>query len=335
MIGCGLITRGAHLPAALSCGGVEVAALVDPVPEHANVLASDYGISPAIARSLDELSVPVDGAIIATPNHTHKDLALACFERGISVLIEKPLANSVAEGEEILAAAQRSGCSLAVGYVSRFRPNVLLLKALLERDYFGRVRRFAHQFGTVGGWSPLSAYNLNRETSGGGVLVVTGTHFLDRMLYLWGYPDDMAFQDDADGGPEANCVATFRFARDAGPIVGTARYSKTTRLPGGLIIETDRGTIVAGDTDSADIVFHPAEAPDLTHTIASDRFGSPEGRDNFAEQIVDFVSACRDGRAPTVSGDQGVRSLRLIEELYARRTPLQSNWYGDAVAVSA
>ena len=183
IIGCGLISQGAHVPAALSCSNVKIDALIDPVPERAKALAEDYGISPIIARSLDEVSSPLDGAIIATPNHTHRDMALSCFRRGISVLIEKPLANSVVEGEEIRNAARKAKCTVAVGYVSRFRKNVELLKDLLDRSYFGNIHRFVHQFGTTGGWSPLSAYNLKNETSGGGVLVVTGTHFLDRMLY--------------------------------------------------------------------------------------------------------------------------------------------------------
>jgi predicted dehydrogenase len=102
----------------------------------------------------------------------------------ISTLL-KTLASSVADGIAVLAAARKSGAIVATGYSSRFRDHIVLLKELLDSCYFGKVRRFVHQFGTSGGWSPFSAYNLDRQAAGGGVLVVTGTHFLDRMIYLW------------------------------------------------------------------------------------------------------------------------------------------------------
>jgi predicted dehydrogenase len=77
---------------------------------------------------------------------------------------------------------------VAVGYYMRFRNEVILLKRLLDVGYFGHIRRFHFQHGTIGGWSPLSGYNLDRNASGGGVLVVSGTHFIDLMLYWFGYP---------------------------------------------------------------------------------------------------------------------------------------------------
>ena len=87
----------------------------------------------------------------------------------MSTLIEKPLASTYAEGEAIVRAAQAHRQVVAVGYVLRFRENVLLLGDLLKAGYFGTVRRFAHQFGSRGGWAPMSSYNLSRRATGGGV----------------------------------------------------------------------------------------------------------------------------------------------------------------------
>lgn len=328
IIGCGLITQGEHLPAALACRNVEVAALIDATPGRAELVASQFGLSSEVGLSLADIETPLDGAIIATPNHTHVETALACFDRGISTLIEKPLANSVQEGKTIIDEARRANCSVAVGYVSRFRPNVEQLKDLLDRSYFGRVQRFVHQFGTPGGWSPLSAYILKRETSGGGVLVVTGTHFLDRMLYLFGYPTEMALQDDGFDGPEANIIANFQFDDDKGKsILGELRYSKTVALPAGLVIETDRGVIIALDTDEADILFRPADEPEHEISITNRNFPQEDGMNTFAEQIIDFVDACQQGRKPRVDGEQGLQSLELIDDLYGRRSALDSDWY--------
>ena len=180
-----MITQNSHLPALLARSSCRVTAIVDPVVSRAQELIHSYGIDAKAVSHVEEVLDEVDGVIIATPNNTHRDLALTCLARGVSTLIEKPLARSVLEGEEILAAAHKSGAIVAVGHSNRFRDQVVLLKELFDAGYFGRVRRFVHQFGSAGGWTSFSAYNLNRSATGGGVLVVSGTHFLDRMLYLW------------------------------------------------------------------------------------------------------------------------------------------------------
>ncbi len=66
----------------------------------------------------------VDAVSIAAPTHFHRDIALACIARGVHVLVEKPIASTVAEGEEIIAAARRAGVTLMIGHVERFNPAV-------------------------------------------------------------------------------------------------------------------------------------------------------------------------------------------------------------------
>lgn len=329
LAGTGLITRDSHLPAALASDKVDVVALVDPVRERAAACAQAYGISPRIAASIEEVLGSIDGAVIATPNHLHMPIAVACLEAGVSTLIEKPLASSAAQGEAILAAARKSGATVAAGYSTRFRNNIILLKELLDENYFGRVTRFAHQFGTVGGWAPLSAYNLRRESSGGGVLVVTGTHFLDRMLYFWGYPAQVQLEDDSLGGPEANCSAVFRYGEAEGGLSGIARYSKTFALPGGLVIETESGAVTLADLDESEIVLRPADRPGLRHVIRRDHGGAGQ-IDPFFLQLEDFVDACTTGRPPRVDGEQALLSLKLIEALYADRRGYDQHWYAGS-----
>src|SRR5262249_60426198 len=64
----------------------------------------------------------VDAVSIAAPTRVHRDLALACIERGVHVMVEKPIASSVEEGCAIIAAARRAGVTLMVGHVERFNP---------------------------------------------------------------------------------------------------------------------------------------------------------------------------------------------------------------------
>lgn len=266
-------------------------------------------------RSLDEVASKVDGAIIATPNHTHLPIALDCFARGISVLIEKPLATTVQDGEAICRAADEAGLVAAVGYVHRFRPDVALLKDLLDRQYFGHVKRFAYQYGTRGGWSPVSNYILNRADAGGGVLVVTGSHFLDQMLYLFGEPKDASLQHDGENGPDANAFAQFAFDFQDAELQGEARFSKTTAMPAGLALDTESGLVVHSDRGT--IHHQPKNFPDLDAVINYGNDSLDSRTDLFQLQLQDFVSACRNEVPPRVSAVDGLKSVRLIERLYA------------------
>lgn len=330
IIGAGLITRSSHLPTALSLPEVRVCGLVDPVTERARELAAEYGIEVTVAASASELIGRVDGAIVATPNHTHRQIAVPLLEAGVSTLIEKPLATSVEDGKAILAAAARGGARVAVGYYQRFLDAPRLLDRLLESGYFGRVYRFLHQYGTAGGWPALSAYTLQREAIGGGVLVVTGTHFLDRMLHTWGMPDEVELTDDAVGGPEAHCEGLVRYTTGRfASLEGAVRYSKCVSLPAGLVLETERGTVMLRDGVDDGITLIPKDRPDLRLRVGE----RPELRptpvlDASQRMVRDFVAACREGRAPEVDGVQGLASLELLSRFYSNRKPFANDWTG-------
>lgn len=334
LIGAGMITQGSHLPAALESRRIKVVAIIDPVAERARRLATSYGIDPVIAQNIDDVFGTVDGAVIATPNGSHKELAVRCLDAGISTLIEKPIAVSVEEGKAICDAAARSGRVAAVGYSTRFRESTTLLKELLDSGYFGKVKRFAHQFGTPGGWAPLSAYNLKRNSSGGGVLMITATHFLDRMLHFWGPPQDVEYEDDSEGGPEANCIARFGYRLGDHAFDGVAVYSKTCSLPGGMIIETERGQVKIADNDDAQIAFIPNDRPGIEQVIrrASGPLHDPS-ISVFRLQLEDFVEACIEGIKPMVNANEGTESMQLIERLYGSRKPMAADWRSPSRAV--
>jgi predicted dehydrogenase len=329
IVGTGLITRDTHLPTALSLPEVDVVALVDTVEARASALAAENGIAPLIASDVRELIGSIDGAIVATPNHTHRAVAVPLLEAGIGTLIEKPLATSVEEGRAIVEAAQRGSAAVAIGHYQRFLDAPRLLKRLLHERYFGHVSRFCHQFGSSGGWAALSAYTLKREAIGGGVLVVTGTHFLDRMLDVWGMPDEVALLDDATGGgPESHCEGRVRYTSGPfAPLEGVVRYSKSVALPSGLVLETERGTVMLRDGFDDRIVLFPRDQPSLRLDISESartafaRMLSPSQR-----MLRNFVDACRQKRAPDVDGAQGLASLELLRRFYDNRRAMSEDW---------
>jgi predicted dehydrogenase len=271
-----------------------------------------------------------DAAVLATPNDSHCKLALECLAAGVSTLIEKPLARTVEEGEAIARAARESGRTVAVGYCTRFLENVNLLGELLRAGFFGAVRRFDYQFGSVRGWSSLSGFHLDRDAVGGGLLVTTGTHFLDRMLWWFGYPSRLALEDDSRGGPEANALASFGFDSPAGGFEGSVRLSRTVALQPGFVLQAERGTVLLRDGADAALRFRPAEQPGLECLLGRSGKAAAPGITIFQSQLEDFVRACRGEAPPLVPVEEGIRAIRLVQDLYARRTPLATGWYDAA-----
>jgi predicted dehydrogenase len=236
------------------------------------------------------------------------------------------LATTIHDAEEICHAARDAGKTLAVGYSTRFRDEVPLLHELLRTQYFGNVRRFHYQEGTIGGWSPASGYIADRNAAGGGVLTVVGTHFLDRMLYWFGYPESCSLLDDGKNGPEAHCLARFQFNTWGTRFEGTLLLSKIVQLKPGLVIDTEQGDIVF-PMGRSPLYFQPRDNPGLRMVVG------PRGprifslsKDDFQLELENFVDACRGRASPLVDGDQALQSVRLLDELYRSRSPLPESW---------
>ena len=324
IVGIGQISIQSHLPAALSSYLVDVTAFIDPVKKRSERVAKKYGLAPIIVEKIEDILDGVDGVIIATPNQTHCNLAIKCAESGIHCLIEKPLSTTIDEAEAIVSCANKHNVVIAVGYATRFRNDVVAFKSILDSGYFGQVNRFIYQFGTVGGWAPMSAYNLSKKLSGGGVLIVTGTHFIDRMLYWFGYPSSYKYEDDSLGGPEANCVVNVKYHKEGSSFDGEIRLSKTMSLEPGFVMETDRGVVIIKDSPPFNIVFRPSLSQGVESILTTRQKKHFDVKKNqFQLQLEDFVLACQGEKKVMADAQQGLESVRLISELYRCRKQLR------------
>jgi predicted dehydrogenase len=119
--------------------GVTLTAVVDKISDRAAEIASSTG-STALTDSAG-LVGQVDAVTVAVPTELHRDIAMPFLERGISVLVEKPMARSLAEADEMIAAAQASGATLAVGHTERYNPAVAAVLPLVTSPRFIEVHR--------------------------------------------------------------------------------------------------------------------------------------------------------------------------------------------------
>src|SRR3954471_16544539 len=118
VIGAGVMGSN-HARVLAGLPDVRLVGVVDPLPAH-RARATDL-TGCRTFPGLEELAAEgVDAVTIAAPTHLHHDIALACIARGIHLLVEKPIASTVEEGREIVAAGSRAGVTLMIGHVERF-----------------------------------------------------------------------------------------------------------------------------------------------------------------------------------------------------------------------
>jgi predicted dehydrogenase len=324
VIGCGAVATIHHLPAIAASERVEAAVLVDADVGRARALADRFAV-PSVLADYRDLPGRVDAAIVALPNSLHAPVAIELLQRGVHVLVEKPMAMNVRECDEMIAAAEAGRTVLAVGLDFRFFDSSLLVGNLLRDGLLGDLRRFEMHQGVIPCWPFATDFLLKKEMAGGGVLADFGVHVLDLLLWWLGDWAEVEYWDDAMGGIESDCE--LRLTMDSG-LQGTVEISRTRNLANTCMFEGSRASLEVG-------VWDPD--PELRLLIAN-REVSLAGRARreagagldittaFVRQVDDFAAAVRERREPFVPGREGRRSLTLIEACYARRQPLELPW---------
>ncbi len=131
LAGTGLIGHR-HLDHILEHPELELAGVIDPVPEN-RAAARAPGF-----ETLADVDRPADGIVIATPTGTHAPLTLAALQRGLHVLVEKPVADTLENADAMIAAGRDCGRHVLVGHHRRYHPCVTTLKQLLDQGRVGR-----------------------------------------------------------------------------------------------------------------------------------------------------------------------------------------------------
>jgi len=331
IIGCGAIAESVHLPAALSSSLVQVNALCDTDNARLNYLAGRYGLGPIGFTDYRATFSRVDAVVLALPNYLHAPVGVEFLAKGIHVLCEKPLGNSVTDCRRLCEAAHSSHSVLAVAYVTRFYPSTEMTKRLIDGDFLGPISSFDYEFGTEGGWAPLSGYNLTRQTSGGGVLMVSGSHFIDRMLYFFSDLEVVRCFHDGGGGVEADCTVWLQGASNGRVVEGRVTVSKTHRLANRLRIVGEKGRLEIGEGQSGSVSYFPVDS-DLRHELSPNTAEYADAENYFQTQLEDFVRAVQRGTNPRVTGEQGSKSVALIERCYEIGEALSQPWKDSTLA---
>jgi len=303
LFGCGWI-QDFHARGVLEHGG-EIVAVANHREETARAFAERYDI-PRVTTDWDALAADpdVEAAVVSTPNALHAPQSAALLRNGKHVMVEKPMATSVAGCDEVIAASREGDAFLMVAHCWRFRDEVRAMRARIAAGELGEIVK-THGYGVHAGWGP-SGWFTDPELAGGGALVDMGVHAIDTARYLLG--------DPAPGRVCATIGTRYaegRYTVDDDGVVMIAWDNGTNSVVesgwwhphmGGLEADTE----VYGTKGYARI--WPAEAPPADYEHCTQPM--------YSAQVAEFLDAIGEGRQPRPSGEDGRVVMQIVEDAY-------------------
>ncbi len=319
VIGAGHLGR-IHARLAQQVEGVTVVGVVDPLPE-ARRLAQSQCQAPVLADYHD-LIEHIDAAVIATPTRFHREVSVALLQRGIHLLVEKPIATSVAEADAMLAAAQQTGAIVQVGHIERFNPawnQPEVLPLVREPKYIEASRCSGYTF---------------RSTDIGVVLDLM-IHDLDLALHFAHSPVRrvQALGISVLGGHEDVAQARLEFANGCVANLSASRVAyKAMRQ---MQIWSERGCVALDMATRAASFVRPVSevlhrefdlddiGPDARAHLKDHLFEDllplekceAIEKNALLEELSDFATSIHEHREPRVTGQQGREVLAVAEEI--------------------
>ncbi len=324
IVGGGAAAELCHLPAVSHCPEIGAVTLVDVNRDRAAELAARFQVSDFVTDYRD-LFGHVDAVVVALPNYLHAPVAIEFLQKGIPVLVEKPMALTGSDAEAMVAAA--GDLPLQVGLMYRFMHGPRIVKQAVEEAWLGNVESVAVEWGNVFRWPVASGSFFSREYSGGGVLVDLGSHMFDLISWVFGDLSLLAYSDDSRGGVEADCSALFEFKSSGRAVQGTLTLSRLRKLSNVFRVVGERLTLEYDVTSNDRIRLWPNDTEDRVGPFVLDVGGRGQsGTDVYAAQLRSFARAVLAGSQPEVPGESGLAVTRLMEQCYRERQSARLPW---------
>jgi len=281
----------------------ELVAVANWREQSATALAERYAI-PRVTTDWNEIveATDVDAAVVATPNGLHAAQSVALLRAGKHVIVEKPMATSVAECDEMIDASRASGAFLMVAHCWRFRDEVLAMREQVASGELGEVVK-TRGYGAHATWGP-EGWFVDPALAGGGALVDMGVHAIDTARFLLGDPTPNrvcaaigtrygTYQVDDDG------VLLITWSNGTNSVVESGWWQPHV---GGLEADTE----VYGTKGYARIWDPEPPSEDYKH----------DTQPMYTAQMAEFLDAIAEGRQPRPSGEDGRVVMQVVEDAY-------------------
>lgn len=324
LLGCGTISTQ-HLEAIAAVDGIRLGGVASASVERARTVGERWGVP--WTTDVGELlgRDDIDAVSILTPSGLHPSQALAALGRGKHVLVEKPIALSVAAVDAVIAAAARQGLTLATVSQRRFEPAIAALQAAVAADALGTISLILAE----GIYMRPQSYYDSADWRGtldldGGVLMNQAIHLIDVVRWLGGPVRSVAAHAatrthamEAEDG----AIVSIQFVSGVlGSIVATT--SADAERPGEIRVHGDIGHVRIVGEASPEWQIPGRAAPETALAAAPTATGSPASATwgttaaGYIRQYTDFVDAVRTGRAPVVTGEDGRNAVEIVTAAY-------------------
>ena len=322
IIGCGWIAPF-HTEGLRQLGReAEIAWVADPEAGRASDLARE--IKAHVLTDYRAGLTDIDCAFVLVPHHLHRPVAVDCLAAGCHVLLEKPIANTLAEADAIIGAAEQAHRTLMVAYPHRYKKSLRFFKQTIESGRYGRLIMLDSLIDdSVEGY--LAEWMSRKATLGGGCLFSAGGHQLDIMLWLSGdvqtaYMVGTRGRVPMEGEDTAACVIKFK-----GGSIGVVRHtwaSPKVRTWYTMEALCEKAYITLTMTPLGDQNTEGVRCPWRTRIVAEGPrqellYDSDEGLD-LAPEIDHFFECVETGRQPETDGYMARKVSAVVIEAYDR-----------------
>ncbi|MDR3220653.1 MAG: Gfo/Idh/MocA family oxidoreductase [Candidatus Accumulibacter sp.] len=332
VIGAGLFGRK-HIDVTRREAACRLAAIADPSPE-ARAFAESLGVPCFVSHEEMLDRVKPQAAIIATPNVLHVPVGIACAERGVSMLVEKPIADTVESALQLVEAAERAGVALLVGHHRRYNPIIARAREAVRAGMLGRITAVSAQ------WMLLKAEDYfaaaHRRLPGAGPILTNAVHDIDDLRFICGdiaSVQAMTSRAVREYPVEDTAVLIFRFA---GGALGTLTISDTAVSPWSWELTSgenpfypqhDENCYLISGTEGALSVprlelwrYRDETAKGWGQPLSRERL-AVEPADPLVRQIRHFCAVARGEAEPVVTGRDAARTLGVVRAVFeAART---------------
>jgi predicted dehydrogenase len=317
VIGLGRIA-GHFMPGSRNTSNSQITALVSGHRDKAEKIAAEYGIPTSSIYSYENFdriaeNKAVDAVYVALPNSMHAEYTNRAAKAGKHVLCEKPMATSVADCESMIAACKVANVKLMIAYRCHYEPTNLKAVKLIRDGALGQVQAIESSFGfniQPGEW------RLSKTLAGGGPLYDVGIYSLNACRYLTGEePQDIAAYAsvmDHDGRfneVEENVSWTMKFPSG---IVASCNTTYGAPMDGFFRVHGSKGWL---EVDQAFVY----EGLHLRANFGGTQLDEPNpARDpsHFQAEAEHFSHCIQNGIEPESPGEEGLRDLRYITQIY-------------------
>jgi len=309
VVGLGWIAQAAFMPGVEHTGNSQMVALVSSDEDKAAKVGEKYGISKHYSYDqYDELlaSGEIDAVYLATPNFDHVEYAVKTLDAGIHLLLEKPMAISVAECERMIAASEKTGAKLMIAYRLHHEPGTLKAIERIRKGDLGTVRMFTSTF------SQKVARSNHRAKNGywAGPVPDMGTYPINEVRNLFGAEPIEVFATGVCSDPEKynfddTVAVTLKFEK--------ARVAAFTLSYNGSDVDDCR---VVGS--KGDLFSQPAYQVGMAmeHVVTIEKKKSSESfktTDHFGGELKYFSNCILTGEQPEADGEEGLLDVRVLE----------------------